>query len=366
MTADYYATLGVSRDAGEQEIKKAFRAKARELHPDTNPGDPAAEDGFKELAEAYEVLSDPEKRSIYDRYGTIKPGQAGFGAGGWQDFAFDMSDVFGMFFGDMPGASRRVDLSGRDVAVEIAVDLSEAVSGADKEVRLDHAVACETCQGTGATPGSGKQTCGQCQGRGSVRTTQRTLLGSIVQQSPCVACGGSGEVVLEPCADCSGQGRARRQETLAVKVPAGVEDGTTLRIPGSGEAGLRGGRAGDLFVHVRVRRHEVFERIGDDLLAVLPVSYGQAVLGAKLTVTTFDGDAEVALPAGTQPGQRLVLRGRGVPHLRRRGRGDLYVEITIDVPKKVSRGEKRLLDELAPRAARRGHGKLVSPDPERR
>jgi molecular chaperone DnaJ len=360
MTADYYATLGVSKDAGDQEIKKAFRTKARELHPDANPDDPAAEEQFKELAEAYEVLSDPEKKSIYDRYGTIKPGQAGFGAAGWQDFAFDMSDIFGMFFGDSAGTSRRVDLSGRDVAVEIAVDLEESVSGAEKELRIDQAVACGTCSGSGAAPGSGAETCTQCGGRGSVRTTQRTILGSIMQESPCIACGGTGQVITEPCKDCGGQGRVRSQDTLSVKVPAGVEDGTTLRIPGAGEAGLRGARAGDLFVHVRVRPHKVFERIGDDLLAILPLTYAQAVLGAKLKVATLDGEAEVAIPAGTQPGERLMVRGQGIPHLRSRGRGDLYIEVTIDVPKKASREEKRLLEQMAPKAARSGRGTLVS------
>lgn len=358
MGADYYAALGVAREADEATIKKAFRARARELHPDVNRHDPEAEEKFKALNEAYEVLSDPRKRAMYDRFGTVRPEQAGGFGGG---FGFDpISDVFGMFFGDMAGA-QAVDLSGRDVVAEVEVELTEAAFGGTKEIGLERLVKCEACSGTGARSGTSASTCASCGGRGAVRTQQRTFLGTVMRDSTCKSCGGLGEVIAEPCPECHGHGRKGAQETLTVDIPSGVDDGMTLRVAAAGEAGIRGGSAGDLFVHLKVRPHAVFERHGDDLYAVLPLTFAQAALGAKLTVDTLDGQARVDVPSGTQPGERIVLKGSGVPRLGGRGRGDLIVETTVVVPTKLSKEDKSLIERLKGDGAGRGKARLVPP-----
>lgn len=360
MSADYYATLGVDRDAGDAEIKRAFRAQARQLHPDVNRHDPEAEEKFKEINAAYEVLSDPQKRAMYDRFGTTRPQDVG-GFGGFSDFGFDpVSDIFGMFFGDT-AARATADLSGRDLAVELEVTLPDAVFGAKKEVTLDRSVRCGACAGSGAAEGGSVETCAQCQGRGVVRTTQRSFLGSLTRQSVCPACGGVGQVVTSPCPECAGQGRRDARETLTLEVPPGAEDGTTLRISGAGEAGLRGSPAGDLYVHVRVLPHDVFERHGDNLYALLPVSFFQAALGAKVRVATLDGEERVAVPAGTQPGERFVIKGKGAGHLHGRGRGDLVLEALVEVPRKISKEKRRLLEQIEPDATAERVATLVPP-----
>lgn len=360
MSADYYAALGVSRDAGEDAIKKAYRTQARKLHPDVNRHDPAAEEKFKVLAEAYEVLSDPEKRAMYDRYGTVRPEDLG-GFQTFGDFGFDaVSDIFGMFFGEGAGR-RRVDLSGRDVGVELAIDFEDAVFGTRKDVTVDKQVLCEACEGSGAGPGTGTQTCADCDGRGVTRAMQRTFLGTVTRETVCTRCGGLGEVLSSPCGQCSGHGRHNGRDTLSVDVPGGVEDGTTLRITGAGEAGVRGGRAGDLFVQLRVAPHEVFERHGDNLYALVPLSFSQAALGTEVTVPTLDGEQSLKVHAGTQPGERFVLRGKGVVRLHGRGRGDLILETMVEVPKKLDRETRRIVEQLDRHQSPSGTARLVSP-----
>lgn len=358
--ADYYATLGVGRDADDSTIRKAFREQARRLHPDVNRHDPEAEEKFKALNEAYEVLSDPKKRALYDRYGTVRVQDLG-GFGGEPGFGFEsVSDIFEMFFGE-GGVHRATDLSGRDVAVELELDLEEAAFGTTKDVSVERAVACAACDASGAADGSAPEACPECHGRGAVRTAGRTLLGTIMREATCTRCGGLGQVIKEPCKQCGGQGRALKGESLSVDVPAGVDDGTTLRVPQAGEAGVRGGRPGDLYVQVRVRRHPVFERHGDDLYAVLPLGFSQAALGGQVKVAGLDGEVSISIPAGTQPGDQFVVRGAGVPRLRGRGRGDLIVQATVQVPDKLTREERKLLEELERLEGRRHVAKLISP-----
>lgn len=362
---DYYATLGVARDADDTAIKRAFRDQARRLHPDVNRHDPEAEEKFKELNEAYEVLSDPKRRAVYDRFGTTRPQD--IGGFGDADFGFGaMSDIFGMFFGDA-GSRRAPDLSGRDLVVELELDLGEAAFGAAKDVSFERAVPCDACEATGAAGGASPEPCATCGGLGVVRTQQRTFLGVVTHEAPCARCGGLGEVIEQPCTECDGRGRVAWGDSLSVDVPPGVDDGTTLRLTGAGDAGVRGARAGDLFVHVRVRPHEVFERHGDDLYAVLPLSFSQAALGVKLTVTGLDeDDVRVSVPAGTQPGDQFVVRGAGVPRLNGRGRGDLIIQSTVEVPRRLKADERKLLQQLADKEGRDGAGRLVSPTSSRK
>lgn len=356
---DYYATLGVGSDADEGAIKRAFREQARRLHPDVNRHDPEAEEKFKRLNEAYEVLSDPKKRAMYDRFGTARPqDMGGFGGG---DFGFGtMSDVFGMFFGDMGG--RRVpDLSGRDLVVEVVLDLEQAASGMSKEVSVDRSVACDACEATGARDGGHADTCDGCAGRGVVRSTQRMFLGTVTRDAVCPRCAGLGKTIADPCPECGGDGRKAASDRLTIEIPPGVDDGTTLRVSGEGDAGIRGARRGDLYVHVRIRPHEVFERHGNDLYAILPLAYPRAVLGGKLAVEGLTGEVRISVPAGTQPGDQFVVKGEGMPKLDGRGRGDLIVQATVDIPRKPGREEQKLIRQLADLEGGDGPGRLRSP-----
>lgn len=350
--ADYYELLGVPRTASADDLKKAYRRLARELHPDANPGDTAAEERFKQVAQAYEVLSDPESRARYDRYGAQGVGGSGnpgdfFGAGG----AGGLGDLFDAFFGGAGpfGGTRGPSGPPRGQDLEVVADISfeQAVFGATVPVEVRTALRCEECHGSGAGAGTKPVTCSECNGRGQVQRVRQSMLGQMVTSSACPKCGGLGQVVVTPCPSCSGDGRVITEKTYQVDVPAGVDTGSTLRLTGRGAVGPRGGATGDLYVHVRVAPHERFRREADDLVTDLPVSIAQAALGTKFVLPTLDGDEEIVVPPGTQPGREFVLRQRGVPRLQGRGRGDLRVRVAVQVPTKLTDHEAELLRKFA-------------------
>jgi molecular chaperone DnaJ len=344
---DLYAVLGVARDATPEEIKKAYRGLARQLHPDTNP-DPEAESRFKEVALAYEVLSDPQKRSRYDTYGP--EGLRGMG-GGDSDLFGGIGDIFEAFFGGGMFGQQRGGRTGpprgQDLEVVADLEFEEAVFGGEHAVTVRTAVACEDCSASGAAPGSAPTPCPDCGGSGQVRRVRQSILGQMVTAGPCGRCGGMGEVIAQPCPTCSGQGRNVTEKTYTVEIPAGIDDGATLRLPGRGAAGIRGGGNGDLYVHTRVARHERFDRQGDDLLHQHPITVAQATLGVTLPLETLDGTEELVVPAGTQTGRVFRFRGLGVPHLQGRGRGDLLVHVRVDTPTDLTDEQEELLRRFA-------------------
>lgn len=347
MADDLYDVLGVSRTATAEEIKKAYRRLAREHHPDANPDDPRAEARFKEVAQAYEVLSDPERRNRYDTYGTDSPGGPGMG-----DFGGGLGDIFDAFFGGGsggfgPGARRAGPPRGGDMEVVLDLGFEQAVFGTNAPVTATIPSPCDTCEATGAAPGTHPSTCPTCDGAGQVRQVRQSMLGQMVTARPCPQCSGLGEVVADPCPDCRGEGRRPVERTYPVDIPPGVADGNTLRLPGYGPSGPRGGPAGDLYVHLRVSAHPRFTRDGDLLLHDLHVSPSQAALGVTVGLETLDGAEEIVLGRGTQPGHTVVLRGRGVPRVRGRGRGDLLVTVVVDVPDDLSEEEDALYRQLA-------------------
>ncbi len=348
--ADFYEVLGVARTAGPDEIKRAYRRRARELHPDANPDDPVAAEQFKELARAYEVLSDPDKRARYDRFG--EAGVSGAGAGPGDMFGGGLGDLFDAFFGGAGfGGGGRSEPAGppRGQDLEIVADLSfeQAVFGSTLPVTLRTAVVCEECGGSGAGSGTQPVTCADCNGTGQVRRVRQSLLGQMVTASACGRCGGMGQVIVTPCPVCAGEGRVVAEKTYQVDVPAGVDSGSTLRLSGRGAVGPRGGPPGDLFVHLRVQPHDRYHREGDDLVTEVPLGLAQAALGVRFTLPTLDGDEEINVPAGTQHGDEITLRGRGVPRLRGRGRGDLRARLLIEVPTKLTEAEAELLRKYA-------------------
>jgi molecular chaperone DnaJ len=356
-SADYYALLGVDKTATEDEIKRAYRKQARELHPDANPGDAAAEERFKEVTLAYEVLRDPERRRQYDMFGP--EALRGQGAGGDPFAGFGgsggLGDLFDAFFGGgspfggtRTGTGRRAGPPpGEDAEAVLDLDFTEAVFGADHELNVRIPVGCDTCGSTGARKGTTPTTCSTCNGAGEVRRVRQSILGQMVTSTPCPRCGGSGEEISSPCPDCRGQGRRTEDKSFIVEVPAGVDNGSTLRLPGRGAAGPRGGRPGDLYVHLRVRPDSRFVRDGADLHHELHLAMTQAALGVALTVDTLDGPEELELPPGTPTGREIRLRGRGVPHVQGRGRGDLIIRVMVDVPTDVSKEQEELLRQLA-------------------
>jgi molecular chaperone DnaJ len=354
-TRDYYDVLGVPRDADDATIKKAFRRLARELHPDVNRHDPDAEDKFKEAAEAYEVLSDAERRATYDRYG-----REGLRSGGYApNFdAGSIADIFEAFFGGgggafgdlfgMGGARAGGPIQGGDVAVTAEVDLAEAARGASVEVSFEAVGMCEHCHGNGAEPGTPIETCSRCQGTGQLRAVSRTPFGQVMRTTACDVCHGDGRVAREPCKACRGRGRRVERPKVSIDIPAGIADGQRIRISGRGHAGERGGPPGDLYVLVRVREDSRFVRDGDDLVTVVDVSAPLAALGTVVEVPTVDGDeVEVEVPAGTQPHETLIVRGRGMPALRGRRTGDLRVMVNVVVPRHLSREQRELYESLA-------------------
>lgn len=356
MADDYYETLGVPRTASEAEIKQAYRKLARELHPDANPGDRSAEERFKAINQAYEVLRDPERRRQYDMFGAEPRGGAGMGS---DPFGFGgagaggLGDLFDSLFGSGGGfgggtrAQRSGPRSGEDAEAVIDLEFAEAVFGADHTLDVRLPQACETCSGSGAKPGTSVDTCQTCGGVGEVRRVRQSILGQMVTAGPCPTCAGTGQHIPSPCHDCSGQGRRVRSRTLTVEVPAGVSDGATLRVPGRGAAGPRGAPPGDLYVHLRIKSHPTLRREDDRLLTEAHVAFTQAALGAEIQVETLDGVETLTLPAGTQTGKELRIRGKGVPHLHGRGRGDLVATVVIDTPKDLSREAEELLRSLA-------------------
>lgn len=341
--ADHYATLGVETNATDEEIKRAYKKLARRYHPDLNPGDAEAEARFKEIGAAYEVLSDPERRSRFDRFGTDQPAGADFGAG--------FGDIFEAFFGGNMGfgggRGRNGPPRGEDLEAHVDLELSDVVFGGEREVTIRTAVRCEPCDGSGAAVGTSPETCGECAGAGQVRRVRQSVLGQMVTATACPTCGGLGETITTPCGMCGGQGRTIEKRTYSVEVPAGVDDGSTLRLTGRGAAGPRGGANGDLYVHVRVRPHPTFRRDGDDLVHELHVPFTQAALGAHLEYETLDGPEDLIVPRGTESGTTFRLRGRGVPHVRGRGRGDLRVDIVVEVPDDLDEAQEALLRQLA-------------------
>jgi molecular chaperone DnaJ len=352
MAQDFYAMLGVARGASADEIKRAYRKKARELHPDANPDNPDAEAQFKEVSRAYEVLSDPEKRARYDQFG-----EAGVGGGAGDPFgAGGFGDIFDAFFGGgspFGGGGRGPSgpPRGRDVETVADITFEEAVFGCTTEVRSRTAVTCDDCSGSGAKPGTSPVACGDCRGTGQVRRVRQSMLGQMVTASACGRCGGMGMVIESPCTSCRGEGRREREMTYTVDVPAGIASGQTLRLGGKGAVGPRGGGVGDLYVHLRVAEHPTYQREGDDLVTDVVVSIAQAALGTQLTLSTLDGDEVLVVPPGVQFGKEFILKGRGVPRLaqggRGRGRGDLRARIVVEIPTKLSDSERELLRKFA-------------------
>jgi molecular chaperone DnaJ len=350
LPTDYYELLGISRDATPDDIKRAYRRLARLLHPDTGHGDAGSEARFKEVARAYEVLSDPDKRRLYDAYGPagVEGATAGadpFGFGG------GIGDVFEAFFGSsgFGGRGRRPTgpPRGEDLERVIELEFTEAVFGCQHPVNVKTAVACDACHATGAAVGTEPVTCYECQGTGAVQRVRQSFIGQMVTSSPCARCSGSGQIIASPCAECRGEGRRIQERTYTVDIVAGVDDGSTLRLAGRGAVGPRGGPAGDLYVHVRVRPHPRFERHGTDLTTVLGLPYTQATLGATIPFETLEGTEELEIPRGTASGTTFRLRGKGVPHIERRARGDLLVEVVVDVPTELTEDEEDAIRQLA-------------------
>ena len=352
-TVDYYELLEVTRDADTDEIKKAYRVQARRYHPDANPGDESAEARFKLVANAYEVLSDPDKRRHYDRYGADGP-QAGGGGDPFGGFGGGgLGDLFDAFFGGNGGGGQRGGrAAGPDLEVTVNLAFEAAVFGSAEEVTVRTAVACETCEATGAAPGTHAERCDQCGGAGQVRQVRQSPFGQMVTAAPCPVCRGAGEVIANPCPTCKGEGREVLEKTYTVDIPAGVDTGSTLRLSGFGAVGPRGGPKGDLYVQVRVGRHERFVRDGDDLVHALHLPVTQAALGAHLSFDTLDGTEDLVIPRGTQTGREFRLRGRGVPHVRGRGRGDVLVQVVVDTPVDLDPEDEEALRAIA---ARLGH-----------
>jgi molecular chaperone DnaJ len=346
---DYYEVLGVAKTATDQEIKSAYRKLALKYHPDRNPGDKKAEDHFKEAAEAYAVLADTDKRHMYDRFGHAGLGGAATGGfdpnvfTGFEDILGGLGDVFGLgdIFGG--GARRRGPQRGADVRYDIEISFEQSAKGAELPLQIPRQEHCETCHGTGAAEGSKPTTCPQCQGRGQLRYQQ----GFFTVARTCGQCRGTGTVIAKPCQTCKGAGRVQKQRKLTVRIPAGIASGQRLRLGGEGEAGPSGGPAGDLHVVIHVQEHPFFQREGNDLFCEIPVSYPTLALGGEITVPTLDGTEPVRIPEGTQTGTTFRLRGKGMPDVLNRGQGDLQVTVKVAVPKKLSKDQRRLLEELA-------------------
>lgn len=345
--ADYYEVLGVSRDASDQELKSAYRKLALKYHPDRNPGDSASEEKFKEASEAYQVLSDPDKRAAYDRFGHA--GVSGGGPGGFGGFsgAVDLGDIFGDLFGEMfnmgGGAQRNArQTRGDDLRFDMTIDFEEAIFGTEKEIRIRRLEACETCKGTGSASGRGPSVCPQCHGRGQIRYQQ----GFFSVARTCATCNGRGSIISDPCPVCRGETRLTKEIKLNVKVPPGVEEGTRIRYTGEGDVGRSSAQSGDLYVVLTIRAHDFFHREGQNLHCVIPISFPQAALGADIEIAGVDGPVMVKIPEGTQSGKELRIRGKGVPYLNEKGRGDLIVKVMVQIPKKLSRAQRELIAEL--------------------
>jgi molecular chaperone DnaJ len=362
VATDYYGVLGVRREATSDELKRAYRKLARDLHPDVNP-DPAAQERFKQVTAAYEVLSDPQKREVVDLGGDpLAPGGGAQGSPFGSGFG-GLGDIMDAFFGASTARGPRSRIrQGADALIRLDLELAETAFGTTKDLTVDTAIICETCSGAGTAAGTHPSTCDTCGGRGEVQSVQRSFLGQVMTSRPCPTCSGTGTVIPHSCPTCAGDGRVRARRTVSVKVPAGVEDGMRIRLSGQGEVGPGGGPAGDLYVEIRELPHDIFTREGDDLHCKVSLPMTSAALGASLSLTTLDGEEPIDIRPGTQPDSRLTLRARGVPHLRGVGRGDLYVHVEVKTPTRLDPEQERLVRELARLrgeehpASTRGHG----------
>lgn len=348
---DYYEVLGVDKNADEATIKKAYRVLAKKNHPDVNPGDKEAEERFKEINEAYQVLSNPQKRAQYDQFG--HEGPQGFGGGGaYSDFSGfgggfgGFEDIFSTIFGGGGGMHRNGPVPGDDLRYNLSITLEEAAFGCEKEVTLVRDEECSECHGSGAKPGSKVEKCPVCHGSGQERVTQNTPFGRIQNVRTCSKCRGSGEIISEPCVKCHGRGKVRVSRRKTVRIPAGINDGQVLTIRGQGGLGERGGAPGDLLIVISVKRHKLFQRDGDNLYIEMPITFTQAALGAEMDIPTLKSPVKYRFPEGTQPGQVFVIRGEGVQHLRGNGKGDLFVTAVVEIPKKLSEKQKELLRQF--------------------
>ncbi len=365
---DYYEVLGVDKSASDADIKKAYRNLAKKYHPDANPDDPTAEAKFKELNEAYSVLSDAETKARYDQYGHAGTdpnfGAGGFGDGGFGGFGgfsgaeFDLGDLFGDLFGGGRRTSRpNAPRKGADIETYITLTFEEAAFGCTKDIEFNRVENCSKCGGSGANGKDGVETCRTCNGTGQVRTVQRTPFGSMQSQRPCSACKGTGKIVKDPCSNCKGSGVSRIKKKISVNIPAGIDDGQRVILRGQGNHGTNGGTAGDLYVEVNVKPHKLFVRDGDHIRFEMPISFTEAALGAKLTVPTLEGESEFSIPEGTQSGSVFSLRGKGIPNVNGRGRGDIYVTVTVEVPKSLSSKQKDLLKKFDESMGNKNHPK---------
>lgn len=356
MKRDYYEVLGVSKTASQDEIKKAYRKLAMQYHPDRNPGNKEAEDKFKEANEAYEVLSDSQKRSNYDRFGHegaqnfggAGGGTGGFGGFGGMDFD-DLGDIFGSFFGGSSNSRsrRNAPQKGQDIEVDEVISFEEAAFGVEKEIEYSRIENCPSCHGSGAKEGTSPETCSACGGTGQVKQVQRTPFGQFATTSPCSACKGTGKIIKSPCSTCDGKGKVRRKTKQTVKIPAGINHGQTISVSGEGGSGKNGGRNGDLFVTIHIRPHAIFERNGDDVLCNIPITFVQAALGTEVDVPTLYGKVKMTVPEGTQPNTEFRLRGKGIANLHSKQKGDQYVTVAVEVPKNLSGEQKNILERFA-------------------
>ncbi len=363
---DCYEILGLSKSATDEEIKKAYRRMAKQYHPDVNPGDKSAEEKFKEVNEAYSILSDPDKKANYDRFGYagVDPSAGGGGFGGGFSGGFDMGDIFDMFGGMFGGGSHsrnpNAPMRGEDVGLRITIDFNDAVFGCKRDVSFTRVEKCADCGGSGAAKGTSPTTCRKCNGRGTINVQRRTPFGMMQSVTECDECGGRGKIIKDACKSCRGSGTVRKSKTLEVNIPAGIDEGQRIALHGQGNAGINGGPAGDLIIQVSIRRHEFFVRYGFDLRLELPITFADAALGAKITIPTPDGNGELTIPEGTQSGTTFSVRGKGVPKLNGKGRGDLLVTVVIETPKGLSRKQKELLEAFSESMNEKNHVKRKS------
>ncbi|MDE6425857.1 MAG: molecular chaperone DnaJ [Ruminococcus sp.] len=368
---DYYEVLGLQKGASEDEIKKAYKKKAREYHPDLHPDDPTCEDKMKEVNEAYEVLSNPDKKSRYDQFGHagVDPsyggGAGGFsgGMGGFGDMGDIFENIFGGFGFNTGGSSRsnaNAPRRGSDIQSSVTIDFMEACEGVKKEININRMSTCEACKGTGADGSSTTEVCPDCKGRGSIKTTQNTLFGAIQSSKTCPHCSGKGKIIKNPCQKCRGIGRLRVQKTVSVDIPAGIDDGQIIRLSGRGDCGVNGGSSGDLMVSISMKSHPIFKREGFDIHCDIPVTYMEAVLGAEITVPTIDGDVKYNISEGTQTGTVFRLKGKGVKKINRTERGNQFVTIYVEVPKNLTKKQKDLLREFEASLTEKNYAKRQS------